>query len=170
MAISRSPRMARSPVRGLPAAAVVNLEPRSNHVIGLHRSARRADSNAGQKPQGVRQHGLVPPRNSDFAKVTHMVTAACRLESNLCPRKPRVSLCLVRGRTRRGGKRCHADSAVSAAYNSRVWHAREGEMMRTQVVQGRSSGLLRSVPFRPFSLNMENGDHIVIEHPENIAF
>jgi len=30
--------------------------------------------------------------------------------------------------------------------------------------------MLRSVPFQSFALNMENGDRIVIEHPENIAF
>lgn len=42
--------------------------------------------------------------------------------------------------------------------------------MRTQVVQTEIQRLLRSVPFRPFALNMENGDQIVIEHPENIAF
>lgn len=30
--------------------------------------------------------------------------------------------------------------------------------------------LLRQVPFRPFVLNMESGDRVVVEHPENIAF
>ena len=29
--------------------------------------------------------------------------------------------------------------------------------------------LLRVVPFRPFAIGLENGDRIVIEHPENIA-
>jgi hypothetical protein len=29
---------------------------------------------------------------------------------------------------------------------------------------------MRAVPFHPFALSMENGDRIVIEHPENIAF
>jgi hypothetical protein len=29
---------------------------------------------------------------------------------------------------------------------------------------------LHDVPFRPFLLNMENGDRILVEHPENIAF
>lgn len=30
--------------------------------------------------------------------------------------------------------------------------------------------MLRMVPFRPFLLALENGEPIVIEHPENIAF
>jgi len=30
--------------------------------------------------------------------------------------------------------------------------------------------LIRSKPFQKFVLNFENGDRIVIEHPENIAF
>ena len=30
--------------------------------------------------------------------------------------------------------------------------------------------LVNQSPFRPFALNLENGDRIVIEHPENIAF
>jgi len=42
--------------------------------------------------------------------------------------------------------------------------------MRTEVIQTAIRSLLRQVPFQPFALNMENGDRIVIEHPENIAF
>ena len=42
--------------------------------------------------------------------------------------------------------------------------------MRTEVVRVEVGRLLAQVPFRPFALNMENGDRIVIEHPENIAF
>jgi len=30
--------------------------------------------------------------------------------------------------------------------------------------------LLHQVPFHPFALSTENGDRIVIEHPENILF
>lgn len=30
--------------------------------------------------------------------------------------------------------------------------------------------MIRANPFRPFALCMENGDRILIEHPENIAF
>lgn len=30
--------------------------------------------------------------------------------------------------------------------------------------------LIRQTPFRAFSLNMEKGDRIILEHPENIAF
>lgn len=29
---------------------------------------------------------------------------------------------------------------------------------------------MRAAPFRRFLLNLENGDHVVIEHSENIAF
>ena len=42
--------------------------------------------------------------------------------------------------------------------------------MRTDLVRAEGRRLLRQVPFRPFLLNMENGDRILIEHPENIAF
>jgi hypothetical protein len=42
--------------------------------------------------------------------------------------------------------------------------------MRTEVLQIEIQRLLRAVPFRPFVLSLENGDRIVIEHPENIAF
>jgi hypothetical protein len=38
-------------------------------------------------------------------------------------------------------------------------------MMRDEIAR-----LLRQTPFRPFVLNLENGDRITIEHPENIAF
>ena len=42
--------------------------------------------------------------------------------------------------------------------------------MRTEVIRNEIQRLLRQVPFRPFVLNLENGDRIIIEHPENIAF
>jgi hypothetical protein len=42
--------------------------------------------------------------------------------------------------------------------------------MRIDVLRAEVQRLLRQVPFRPFALNMENGDRIIIEHPENIAF
>ena len=42
--------------------------------------------------------------------------------------------------------------------------------MRTEVLQVETRRLLRALPFRPFALSLENGDRIVIEHPENIAF
>jgi hypothetical protein len=42
--------------------------------------------------------------------------------------------------------------------------------MRTEVVRTEILRLMRQAPFRPFVLNMENGDRIPIEHPENIAF
>ena len=42
--------------------------------------------------------------------------------------------------------------------------------MRTEVIHAAIRTTMRQVPFRPFTLNMENGDRIAIEHPENIAF
>jgi len=42
--------------------------------------------------------------------------------------------------------------------------------MRTEMVRAEVQRLLRQIPFRPFALNMENGDRVIIEHPENIAF
>jgi hypothetical protein len=42
--------------------------------------------------------------------------------------------------------------------------------MRTEALKGEVQRLVRQAPFRPFALSLENGDRIVIEHPENIAF
>lgn len=42
--------------------------------------------------------------------------------------------------------------------------------MRTAVVRAEIQRLLHQAPFRPFALSLENGDRVVIEHPENIAF
>ncbi len=42
--------------------------------------------------------------------------------------------------------------------------------MRTVVVRSEVQRLLRQAPFRPFVLNLENGNRLTIEHPENIAF
>jgi hypothetical protein len=42
--------------------------------------------------------------------------------------------------------------------------------MRTALVRPEVQRLLGQRPFRPFALLMENGDRVVIEHPENIAF
>ena len=42
--------------------------------------------------------------------------------------------------------------------------------MQTDVLQVEIRRLLRAVPFRPFVICLENGDRILIEHPENIAF
>jgi hypothetical protein len=30
--------------------------------------------------------------------------------------------------------------------------------------------MLRAVPFRPFAISLDNGDRVIVEHPENIAF
>jgi hypothetical protein len=46
----------------------------------------------------------------------------------------------------------------------------EINMPRVEAIRSEVQRLLRTAPFRPFALVMENGDRIVIEHPENIAF
>jgi hypothetical protein len=42
--------------------------------------------------------------------------------------------------------------------------------MRTETIRSEVQRLIQQSPFQRFALNMENGDRIVIEHPENIAF
>jgi len=42
--------------------------------------------------------------------------------------------------------------------------------MRTALVRSEVQRLLGQHPFRPFALLLENGDRVIIEHPENIAF
>ena len=42
--------------------------------------------------------------------------------------------------------------------------------MRAEAVRGEVQRLLRQVPFRPFVLTLEKGEHVAVEHPENIAF
>ena len=42
--------------------------------------------------------------------------------------------------------------------------------MRTQVMRTEVQRLLQQVPFRPFVLGLENGETVLIDHPENIAF
>jgi hypothetical protein len=43
-------------------------------------------------------------------------------------------------------------------------------MPRVDAIRSEVQRLLRIAPFRPFALTLENGDRVVIEHPENIAF
>jgi hypothetical protein len=43
-------------------------------------------------------------------------------------------------------------------------------MPRIEAIRSAVQRLLRSAPFQPFALTLENGDRVVIEHPENIAF
>lgn len=43
-------------------------------------------------------------------------------------------------------------------------------MTRVDTVRAEVGKMMKANPFRPFALSMENGDRIVIEHPENIAF
>jgi hypothetical protein len=42
--------------------------------------------------------------------------------------------------------------------------------MRTALIRPEVQRLLNQRPFRPFALLLENGDRVIIEHPENIAF
>jgi hypothetical protein len=42
--------------------------------------------------------------------------------------------------------------------------------MRTALIRSEVQRLLNQRPFRPFALLLENGDRVIIEHPENIAF
>ena len=43
-------------------------------------------------------------------------------------------------------------------------------MPRTAAIRSEIQRLLHAAPFRPFALSLENGDRVIIEHPENIAF
>jgi hypothetical protein len=43
-------------------------------------------------------------------------------------------------------------------------------MPRLEVVRAEVQRLLHAVPFRPFALLLENGERVLIGHPENIAF
>ena len=43
-------------------------------------------------------------------------------------------------------------------------------MSRVDSIRAEVQRLMRSTPFHPFALLMENGDRILVEHPENIAF
>ena len=43
-------------------------------------------------------------------------------------------------------------------------------MSRVEVTRSEIQRLVRATPFHPFALKMENGDRVVIAHPENIAF
>jgi predicted transcriptional regulator len=57
----------------------------------------------------------------------------------------------------------HAQAAVDAFAPMNV-------SMKTEIARAEIQRLLREIPFRRFVLNMENGDRVPIEHPENIAF
>ena len=43
-------------------------------------------------------------------------------------------------------------------------------MSRVETIRSEIQLLVRATPFHPFALNMENGDRMVVAHPENIAF
>src|SRR5688572_5317391 len=43
-------------------------------------------------------------------------------------------------------------------------------MPRVQEIRTTIQQMLRVVPFQPFAISLENGDRVIIEHPENIAF
>ncbi len=41
--------------------------------------------------------------------------------------------------------------------------------MRVEVIRDELLRLLRKEPFKPFQINVENGDQVIVEHPENLA-
>lgn len=43
-------------------------------------------------------------------------------------------------------------------------------MTRIDTVRTQISRLTRNAKFQPFALITENGDRVVVEHPENVAF
>ena len=43
-------------------------------------------------------------------------------------------------------------------------------MQRADAIRTEIHRLIRATPFRRFALTLENGDRVLIEHPENIAF
>lgn len=43
-------------------------------------------------------------------------------------------------------------------------------MARVDSIRSEVQRLIRAAPFRRFVMSLENGDRVVIEHPENIAF
>ena len=43
-------------------------------------------------------------------------------------------------------------------------------MPRVESIRSDVQRLIRTVPFQPFVLSMENGERALIEHPENVAF
>lgn len=43
-------------------------------------------------------------------------------------------------------------------------------MTKTDTVRSQLTFLAKRTPFQPFAVNLENGSHMIIEHPENIAF
>jgi hypothetical protein len=43
-------------------------------------------------------------------------------------------------------------------------------MPRVEAIRAEIKRLIRTAPFRPFAIVLENGDHVLVEHPENIAF
>jgi len=42
--------------------------------------------------------------------------------------------------------------------------------MRTKSIKSEVHRLVQAKPFRPFVLALENGQAVLVEHPENIAF
>ena len=43
-------------------------------------------------------------------------------------------------------------------------------MPRVDVIRSEVQRMLRSAPFQAFAITLENGDRVIIDHPENIAF
>jgi hypothetical protein len=43
-------------------------------------------------------------------------------------------------------------------------------MTRVNTTRADLRAHVRRTPFQPFALSLENGDRVIIEHPENVAF
>ena len=43
-------------------------------------------------------------------------------------------------------------------------------MSRVETIRARMKHLYNDRPFRTFAINLENGDRVIVEHPENLAF
>ena len=54
-------------------------------------------------------------------------------------------------------------------YNRAVY-LKGGCLPRVDSVRVELQRMIRSVPFRKFVLSLENGERVLIEHPENVAF
>jgi len=43
-------------------------------------------------------------------------------------------------------------------------------MVRSETIRNELIRMLRQQPYQPVEINIENGDRLVVEHPENISF
>lgn len=43
-------------------------------------------------------------------------------------------------------------------------------MTRTETARQHLRRVARATPFRPYAVSLENGDRVMMEHPENVAY